>query len=144
MDAGGWTSCAPVRELVPEGADRRSVGALDPEAIARLRRLGGDDLAGTLAAMFLDLAPRRLEAARAGLASGDADAVRRAAHSLKSSAGNVGAFAVLEAADRLEAAAEKGTGATMLEPLLEALSTAYAVASAELEVLAGSRGRSHG
>jgi HPt (histidine-containing phosphotransfer) domain-containing protein len=114
---------------------------LDPEAIARLRRLGGDSLAASLAALFLDLAPRRLAAARAALDADDADAVRRAAHSLKSSAGNVGAFVLLEAAGQLETAAEEGAGKTMLSSLLDAVSAAYAIASTELESLAGARER---
>jgi HPt (histidine-containing phosphotransfer) domain-containing protein len=128
--------------FVPETVDPGSRGALDPEAIDRLRRLGGDDLAGKLSALFLDLAPRRLQAAREGVAGDDADAVRRAAHSLKSSAGNVGAFTVLEAADRLEAAAEDGAAAETLRSLLDVLTAAYEVASPELQLLAASHERS--
>src|SRR5918996_1394209 len=69
------------------------------------------------------------------VAGDDADAVRRAAHSLKSSAGNVGAFTVLEAADRLEAAAEDGAAAETLRSLLDVLTAAYEVASPELQLL---------
>ena len=109
---------------------------LDPAAIERLRRLGGDALAGKMASLFLELAPERLRAAREGLAAGDHDAIRRAAHSLKSSAGNIGANAILEDADRLEDAAESGAPMDRLEPLYAALEADVAAARAELVDLA--------
>lgn len=108
---------------------------LDAEALSRLRRLGGDDLAGRMASLFLGLAPERLRAARAGLAAGDLDQVRRAAHSLKSSSGNVGAYAVTEAAGQLEEAAERGEGREALELLLEAAAAALGAADPELREL---------
>ena len=113
-----------------------SRSALDGEAIARLLRLGGDDLAGRMAALFLGLAPERLREARAGVAAGDGDQVRREAHSLKSSSGNVGAYAVLEAAGQLGEAAEQGDRPEALAPLLAALEAALEAADPELRALA--------
>jgi HPt (histidine-containing phosphotransfer) domain-containing protein len=119
---------------VPEEPASRS--ALDGEAIARLLRLGGDELAGRMAALFLGLAPERLREARAAVAAGDRDQVRRAAHSLKSSSGNVGAYAVLEAAGQLEEAAERGEPPAELTALLAALEAALEGADPELRALA--------
>lgn len=113
-----------------------SRSALDGEAIARLLRLGGDDLAGRMAALFLGLAPERLREARAAVAAGEGDQVRRAAHSLKSSSGNVGAYAVMEAAGQLEEAAERGDQPEALAPLLAALEAALEAADPELRALA--------
>jgi HPt (histidine-containing phosphotransfer) domain-containing protein len=110
--------------------------ALDPESIARLRRLGGEALASKMASLFLGLAPDRIRTARAGLEAGDSDAVRNAAHSLKSSAGNIGAYAVLEAAGRLEDAAERGVPVAELVPLLAVLEAALEGAQTELLALA--------
>lgn len=81
--------------------------AIDPAAIDRLDRLGGDELVGKMAALFVELGPERMAAATEGLEAGDLDAVERAAHSLKSSAGNVGAVELGEAAGRLERLAEE-------------------------------------
>ena len=132
MAGGRWASSGlPVSDAeLPPGI------ALDPEAIARLRRLGGDLLARKMATLFLDLAPPRLAAAREGLGAGDLDQVRRAAHSLKSSAGNVGAYAMVEAAGRLEDEAERGAPAAELEALLAALTAAWDAALPELRSLA--------
>lgn len=125
---------------VPESHDRdRSDGAapaLDPIAIARLRRLGGDVLTGRMASLFLQLAPQRLSEARAGLAAGDHDAVRRAAHSLMSSAGNMGANDMLEASGRLEDAAESGQSMEELGLIFAAVEHAFETVRPELDALA--------
>ncbi len=84
----------------------------DPMAprLAMLRRAGGDRLIRDLIDLLLEGAPRKLEAARAALADGDADRVARAAHSLASSAGNLGLAEVYEAALALEQAADARAG----------------------------------
>jgi HPt (histidine-containing phosphotransfer) domain-containing protein len=112
------------------------VPELDPAAIERLRRLGGDALTGKMASLFLGLAPERLRAAHEGLIAGDHDAIRRAAHSLKSSAGNIGAGAILEDSGRLEDAAESGAPMDQLEPLYAALEADVEAARPELVDLA--------
>lgn len=110
--------------------------ALDAEAIGRLRRLGGDELTGRMAGLLLELAPRRLEAAWRALDGGDRDGARRAAHSLKSSAGNVGAYAVMVAAGGLEEESERGSPLETLVALLGAADAAWEAARPELEILA--------
>ncbi len=85
---------------------------LDPAAVVRLQRLGGDKLLRQMVRLYLENSRERLAQIDAGLAEdGDLDDARRGAHSLKSSAANVGALRVSEAASELEAAAGKGDGA---------------------------------
>jgi HPt (histidine-containing phosphotransfer) domain-containing protein len=94
-------------------------GQFDPAALARVQRIGGAGLVRQLVETFLAHAPTRLEAVRAAAGSGDWDAVRRAAHALKGSAGNVGALGLMGAAGRLEAACADATAAAELVPPLE-------------------------
>ncbi len=81
-----------------------------PARLAMLRRVGGDKLVRELIDLLLEGAPARLEAARAALAAGDAAGVARAAHSLTSSAGTLGAAEMQAAALLLERAADNGLG----------------------------------
>jgi two-component system, sensor histidine kinase LadS len=78
--------------------------------LAMLRRVGGERLIRDLIDLLLEGAPRKLEAARAALAAGDADRVGRAAHALTSSAGNLGAAELQRAAHALERCAGGGPG----------------------------------
>jgi HPt (histidine-containing phosphotransfer) domain-containing protein len=65
-------------------------------------------------------------------ASGDAEALRRHAHSLKSSAASVGALSLSECAARLEAAARDGD-TTVVPALLHELAAATAGTERALE-----------
>lgn len=85
-----------------------SLPVLDDEAIRRLLRIGGADLLQRLAAVYLEQGPARLQALADGVDAGDADAVRRAAHTLKSTAGNVGARRLQQSAERAEELAAAG------------------------------------
>lgn len=118
--------------------DRETTGsALDPTALERLRRLGGEPLAQRMAALFVDLGRERVASARAGIEAGDAEAVERAAHSLKSSAGNVGAATLQEAATRAEEAAEAAragrSGEVPLAELVARMADAFEAARRALE-----------
>src|SRR5215204_1722849 len=64
---------------------------LDETVIRRLQTLGGDEFVGEMLSIFLDQAPRRIDAALDGARAHSLDAVRRAAHSLVSTAGHMGA-----------------------------------------------------
>ena len=75
---------------------------LDPAALARLQRIGGDGLVAAMLDSFEQNARTRVEAAHAAAASGDAQALSDAAHALKSSAGNVGASSLQLDAQRVE------------------------------------------
>jgi CheY-like chemotaxis protein len=74
---------------------------LDPSVA--LARVGGDTkLLGELVALFRQAYPGWLAEMRAAIASQDAAALKRAAHTLKGSAGTFGAHSTFEAAAQLE------------------------------------------
>jgi two-component system, sensor histidine kinase and response regulator len=81
---------------------------LDPAGIQRLRGWGGDELVGKMIQLFLSNAPERLRDIQEGLEEGELERVERGAHSLKSSAGNLGAEALRVTCASLEEAAEQG------------------------------------
>ena len=88
----------PKAELIPR--------ALGPPSWSRaevLDRLGGDEeLLQELCQIFLKESPRLMEKLRQGMASGDAEAVQRAAHSLKGEVSYLAAKGASQAARRLE------------------------------------------
>jgi HPt (histidine-containing phosphotransfer) domain-containing protein len=103
------------------GGSIRLTDNLDEVQLAFLRRIGGDKLIHKLIDLVLENVPKRLAAARSALACGDAKKIGRAAHTLVSSAGNVGAVAMHEAAYNLETAAyEPNSDLTSLLERLEA------------------------
>ncbi len=68
-----------------------------------LDRLGGDeDLLRELCHIYLEESPKLLEKLRQGVVDGDAEAVRRAAHSIKGEVGYLGAEKASQAARQLE------------------------------------------
>lgn len=81
---------------------------VDPEALDRLKEWGGDTLVAKMVELFLEVTPERVEAIRKGLEVGDLNAIERGAHSLRSSAGNLGADAVRDLAGRIEELAAAG------------------------------------
>lgn len=81
---------------------------VEPEALQRLVRLGGLDLLDQMMALLLEAGPQRIAAARDAVAVGDMDGARRAAHSLKSSAGNLGLIRLQRLAQDVEARAGAG------------------------------------
>jgi len=105
---------------------------IDPQALDRLREWGGDKLAGQMVRLFLKNSGTRMDQIRTGVEGGDLEEAERGAHSLKSSAANIGAELLRTLATRLESAALEGNeeGAKTILPDLE---TAYADAMGELE-----------
>jgi HPt (histidine-containing phosphotransfer) domain-containing protein len=105
---------------------------IDPQALERLREWGGDKLAGQMVRLFLKNSSTRMDQIRTGVDGGDLEEAERGAHSLKSSAANVGAEMLRTLATRLEGAAleRDEDGARTLLPGLE---SAYADAMGELE-----------
>jgi HPt (histidine-containing phosphotransfer) domain-containing protein len=75
---------------------------LEPETVERLRALGGDDLVERLIGLLLEQAPQHVAAVAEAARQGDAGAARQAAHTLRSTAGAVGATALLAAAEHVE------------------------------------------
>jgi len=103
---------------------------LDPAALERLRKLGGDKFAGDMIDLFLSYGGKQVAEARAAWQAGDLAGVAGAAHALKSSAGNVGAEQVRKLAAQAEQAA-KGA----LNEAVAAAVTALEQAFAETEPL---------
>jgi CheY-like chemotaxis protein len=92
----------PAAEQVTEG--RRTDAGDEPldQQIA-LDRAGGDEhILRELADLFLELAPGWMDEIETAMRSGDWTALRRAAHTLKNGADNIGAQPAQEAAYRLE------------------------------------------
>ena len=103
----------------------------DPETLVRLRQLGGDSLIQKLVTVFGEYTRDRVQDAVTAGQSGDLDAVARAAHSVRSSAGNVGALRLLEAATALEHTARAGQ-TTPIPALVSELHTAFVATRAYL------------
>ena len=80
---------------------------LDASVTGPLRALGPDVL-GQIGATYLADVPVRLEALRSAVATGDAEAARRAAHAVKGASAGIGASRVKTAAAALEQAAREG------------------------------------
>ena len=88
--------------MTPDGPAR-----LDAAAV--LAQFDGDtDLARELAEIFLADAPSQLAALRDAIDAGDADRLRRAAHTLKGSVGVFGAVALQTLAEQMEQAGRAG------------------------------------
>ncbi len=97
----------PVPHVLPVLAVKRDAGenALDPARLDALRDAIGDDFV-ELITVFLDSAAEILQSLREACRRGDADGIYRQAHTLKSSAANVGAMALSAAARRIESDAD--------------------------------------
>lgn len=79
-----------------------SDGVLDPKAMDRLKEWGGAALPKKMVEIFLETTPERMIQIRDGLGTRNPREAELGAHSLKSSAGNVGAVHLQEAASRAE------------------------------------------
>lgn len=105
---------------------------LDRSALERLREWGGEKLLGQMIRLFLENAPVRMNQIREGAANGDITGPEKGAHSLKSSAANVGAVHLRTVAADMERAAAGGDEATVQE-LLPSMEAAFAMAIEALE-----------
>jgi len=105
---------------------------IDPQALERLREWGGDKLAGQMVRLFLKNSGTRMDQIRSGVDGGDLEEAERGAHSLKSSAANIGAELLRTLATRMESAALDGNADSALE-LLPNLEAAYTDAMGELK-----------
>jgi HPt (histidine-containing phosphotransfer) domain-containing protein len=97
--------------------------ALDPTVLDALRQLtqpGEPDVLTDVLGVFLADAPARIEAIGAAASAGDAEALRRSAHTFKGAAAAIGATALQAACRELEETARRGDltpGAADLAPL---------------------------
>ncbi len=100
---------------------------VDLAQMDRLKEWGGGGLQRKMIDLFLTHAELRLDQIRSGLSTGDPERAETGAHTLKSSAGNVGAQRVQMLAQKAEALAEAGDLAglgALLPPLEEEFSAA--------------------
>jgi HPt (histidine-containing phosphotransfer) domain-containing protein len=121
---------SPMRAVT--ASDAEAAGPpFDASVLDRLAEsMGGDDaFVAELIDQFVTESPALVAAARKGLEAGDADEVRRAAHTLKSNAATFGANELADRSSRLEAAAKAGDledGAARVEALDEELGRVHA------------------
>lgn len=105
---------------------------IDPQAQARLQEWGGPKLVQEMIKLFLANAPQRMDQVRKGVVEGgEMKEAERGAHSLKSSAANVGAVTVSKLAAEMENLATEGNVAG-LKDALPKLEAAYSLAIAQL------------
>ncbi len=105
---------------------------LDAKALHRLREWGGDKLTAQMIHLFLENAPARMEQIRTGATGPELREADRGAHSLKSSAANIGAERVRNLCADIERAASAGDAATV-SSLFPSLEEAFSQAIAALE-----------
>jgi HPt (histidine-containing phosphotransfer) domain-containing protein len=105
---------------------------LDPAALQRLQRLGGDAFVCKMIDLFLDYAAKKIGEARAAHVAGNLAGVGDAVHPLKSSAGNLGACQIMELALRLEDLAGQGQAEAVAKSLAE-LELAFTAVKPDLE-----------
>lgn len=114
-----------------------SQSALDPVVIESLRQLtppGEPDVLKEVLQLFLDDVPRRIDRLRTAWQAGNAVEVQRAAHSLKGSAGNLGAHELLDVCRVLDEHGKSGDLSQLL-PLVASLEAEYARVAAEIQEL---------
>ncbi len=80
----------------------------DANALRLLHRAGGEKLISKMSALFAANAPQRIKGAEEALATGDLAGAITFAHSLKSSAGQLGAVRLQQLCDSLESACVAG------------------------------------
>ena len=110
---------------------------LDPAVLESLRELtppGEPDVLKEVLQLFLDDVPARVERLRSAWQSGDAVAVQRAAHSLKGSAGNIGATDLLGVCRQLDELGRAGD-LSNAAPLVTALDAEFARVQSEITSL---------
>ncbi|MBL8420237.1 MAG: response regulator [Dechloromonas sp.] len=112
-------------------------GTINPRALDAIRQLGGPTgvaLVNKVIGAYLADTPPRLAQLRAAAEAGDAEALRKAAHALKSSSANVGAEQLAALCKELEMIGRKGTvdGA---KTLLEDVESEFPCVLAALQVI---------
>jgi HPt (histidine-containing phosphotransfer) domain-containing protein len=109
-----------------------SDATIDLATFAELQDTAGSDFVKELVQTFLEEAPAMLKELREALAAGDADAFRRAAHSLKSNSLTFGALALAALAREQELG---GLPAALQSNAIDALAQEYHRVAAALTEL---------
>ena len=93
-------SCTENMEL--QSKDIKVAEGVEPSAIASLKKIGGSSLVKKMILAFHKNVPDRILSAYEGAKNGEIEDIERAAHSLKSSAGNLGAMQMQGLSENLE------------------------------------------
>ncbi len=127
---------AEVEMDTPKPEEAQAAGnTLDPRALAQIRALerpGAPSMLGKVIQVYLTSTPGLLTAMRAGLEERNSEAIRQAAHSLKSASANLGATQLSEMCRALEGQARAG-GCPESPVELDALDAAFQQVRRELE-----------
>ncbi len=84
-----------------------NIPSIDPSAIARLKKMGSDVLVVKMIDLFLENIPQKIDIMKRAIQDNDFQSLEMAAHSLKSSAGNIGAKKLQKTANDIESLAHK-------------------------------------
>jgi len=114
-----------------------NAAALDPQAVETLKELIGDDpeIIRDMVDAFVEDVPDRLAEMTRGLDDGDAELVRRAAHTLKGNCLTFGALAFADACRELEETAKVGV-LDDAGPIAAEIERTWAAARPAIEALA--------
>ena len=107
--------------LAAAGHQEEGAASLDPGALETLKEIGGDDFVDDLIDVFIADSPDLVTTLRQSIEEGDAPALRRTAHTLKSNGATFGASAFSELCRDLEECARSGRldGAAVLAERVE-------------------------
>ncbi len=112
---------------------------LNPAVIETLRQLtppGEPEVLTEVLQMFLQEVPLRIDRLRNAWAAGNIEEMYRAAHSLKGSAGNIGADRLYGLCSRLDELG-RARDLTTAAPLVDALGIEFAKVEAEIQRIIG-------
>jgi len=121
-------SLAPLRVALPlDLPDPAAHERLREATVDQLFRLGGERLVGQLLDLFAGSAPERIAAIRAASSGQELEAAERSAHTLKSSAGNLGGMRMWAICQCLESLAMAGQLDDRYLQLVDELEREYAI-----------------
>lgn len=125
---------AVIGEVEGDGGETAPPAPLDPAVVEQPRADYGAAFRSEMIGLFLQDAPEQLKSLAQGLAVGEAEVVRRAAHTLKSNGALFGAAGLVGLCEELENRARAGdlAGAPELVARLEAALAALAAALRDL------------
>ncbi|MDY7006422.1 MAG: response regulator [Cyanobacteriota bacterium] len=107
--------------IITDNSMTKPKSILDMKMLESIIKMGGDELLSEIIEDYLNYAPGRLAAIREAITANDAKALRMAAHTMRSSSGNLGAVTIGNICNQLEnlGRAETTIGATEIFTLLE-------------------------
>ena len=120
----------------PKPADTEVPSVIDPAALDRVRQMAGSrgsDLLVKIIGRYLEKTPPLLDELTAAAGRADYDAVRKVAHSIKSSSANLGALRLFEQCKEVETACRLGQVAGF-EVMVQEIVSGYESASTALKL----------